>query len=172
MKVIEKELIIQENGMICASQEAETRRYNKYIGKSGRIWLVADQKNKADNVYVEGGKNSEGFAGRTINFKLVDGGEISLKGPWHSNTGSLYSDTGVDLRNEFLTYVVVALRHKYEGWYKVIMIDVLYKDESPQIGCYDRGRKIAKKIANELKMTVCCHIKTKGGSSTGPVEPD
>jgi len=45
--------------MICASADAEDRRYHKHVGKSGKIWLVADQEDCAGNVYVEGGPNSE-----------------------------------------------------------------------------------------------------------------
>ena len=57
----ENDYVIHRQPMICASAEAESRRYRKYVGKSGRIYLVADQPDAGANVYVEGGPKGRGI---------------------------------------------------------------------------------------------------------------
>jgi len=166
--------IIDRQPMLCGHSEAEERRYKKVIGKSGRIWLYAIQDNPADNIYVSGGKNSDGFGGRTLSFTLEDGTIEELKAPWHTNSDDLYSNTGVDLRDKHLTFVVVGKGRKTyrtrQGWVDKI-IEVLYQDEKPTIGEFDRGEKLAQPIANKLKQTIYCYSQSQGGSSNSPIEP-
>jgi hypothetical protein len=165
--------IEESSRMICASAEAEERRYKLYTGKSGRRWLVAIQPNEADNVYVEGGPNSNGFAGRTLDFTLENGEVISLKGPWHTNADSLFEDTGVDIRDKHLTFTVIGLdRTHTDRGYRTIINDVIYKDKESTIGEYYRGTKIAMQLAKELNKPVMCYSKSEGGSSCGFVYPD
>jgi len=159
--------------MICGSYEAEIRKYKMYMGKGGRRWLVAIQPNEADDIYVEGGPNSDGFAGRTLNFTLESGEVVSLKGPWHTSSGSLFEDAGVDIRDKHLTFTVIGLdRGVTDVGYRAIIKDVIYKDEKPTIGEYYRGTKIAMKLAKELNKPVMCYSKSTGGSSRGLVYPD
>jgi hypothetical protein len=159
--------------MICGSYEAEIRKYKLYLGKSGLRWLAAIQPNEADDIYVEGGPNSDGFAGRTLNFTLDSGEVVSLKGPWHTSAGSLFNDTGVDLRDKYLTFVVIGLgRASTDVGYRTIIKDVIYIDEKPTIGEYYRGTKIAMKLAKELNKPVMCYSKSTGGSSSCLVYPD
>lgn len=166
--------IIERQPMFSGSYEAENRKYRKIIGKSGRIWLYAIQDNPADNIYVSGGSNSEGFGGRTLSFTLEGGGKAELKGPWHTNSDDLYSNTGVDLRNKHLTFVVISKGRQHvltkNGW-KDVMIDVLYKDKQAIVGEFDRGKKLAQSIANKLKQTIYCYSQSQGGSSNSPIEP-
>jgi hypothetical protein len=160
--------------MICGSYEAEIRKYKMYMGKSGRRWLVAIQPNEADDIYVEGGPNSNGFAGRTLNFTLEGGEVVSLKGPWHSSSGSLFGDTGVDIRDKHLTFTVIGLdrTHTEDRSYRTIIKDIIYQDKEPVIGEYYRGTKIAMKLAKELNKPVMCYSKSTGGGSSGLVYPD
>jgi hypothetical protein len=159
--------------MICGSYEAEFRKYKMYIGKSGKRWLVAIQPNEADDIYVEGGPNSDGFAGRTLNFILESAEVVSLKGPWHTRADSLFQDTEIDLREKYLTFVVIGLdRGCTDVGYRTIIKDVIYKDEKPTIGEYYRGTKIAMKLAKELNKPVMCYSKSTGGSYSGLVYPD
>lgn len=159
---------------ICASEEAETRRYHMVRGKSGRLWFVADQPDMAGNVYVEGGKGSNGFAGRWLTFPLVDGRTVKTKGPWHTNSDALFKDTGIDIRDTYLTRVIVAKDQGSTGAPKWIsyFVDVVYFEEEPQMGHFGRGDEIATKIANELGQPVQCFRSSMGGSSRGPVYPD
>jgi len=166
--------IIERQPMLCGQSEAEERRYKKVIGKSDRIWLYAIQDNPADNIYVSGDKNSDGFGGRTLSFTLEDGTTEELRGPWHTNSDALYGDTGVDLRNKCLTFVVISRDRKSiqtERRYTTKMIDILYKDDKPTIGKFERGKIIAQKLANKLKQTIYCYSQSQGGSSNSPIEP-
>lgn len=165
---------IKNQSMTCGSYEAEQRRYKKAIGKSGRTWLYAIQGNPADNIYVSGGESSDGFGGRTLSFTLEDGTIEKLSGPWHANSDALYGDTGVDLRNKHLTFVIVSRGRKgiqTEQGYTTKMIDVLYKDKQAIVGEFDRGKKLAQSIANKLKQTVYCYTQSQGGSSNSPINP-
>lgn len=160
--------------MICGSAEAEKRAYKKLIGKSGKTWLVAVQDNPADNVYVSGGKGSQGFAGRTLEFELEDGSIEKLVGPWHSNSDALFADTGYDVRDKYLTFGVIGLgrEHRNGCGGGVTITDVLYQDKDWVLGTFDRVEKIAQKLANELGKTVMKFSKSRGGSSCGQVKPE
>jgi len=163
---------LEHQQMTCGSSEAESRKYIPLITKEGYLWLVADQPNMGDNVYFcSFDPKSDGFGGRTLHFELVDGTSIDLPGPWHGNTDSLFHDTGIDIRDTHLTFVVVAKDRKHEGW-QCTYTDVLYKDDEPKVGLFDRGEAIAKEWANKLKQPVMCYRQSQGGSSDGPVYPD
>lgn len=168
----DNDFVVQRQPMVCGSAEAEKRRYHKHVGKSGKIWLVADQPNAAANIYVEGGPNSDGFAGRTLTFPLVDGGEVSLRGPWHTNSDGLFADTGVDVRDKHYTYVVISRRRESGEHYESIMVDVLYRDDEPQLGSFHRGDELARQWAREIDAPVFLYSESEGGSSCGQVKPD
>jgi len=166
--------IIEEQPMRCGSYEAEIRKYKKVIGKSGRVYLYAIQDNPADNIYVSGDKNSDGFGGRTLSFTLENGTIEELRGPWQTNSDDLYNNTGVDLRGKHLTFVVIGKDRKSiqtKQGYVTKMIDILYKDDKPIIGKFERGKIIAQKLANKLKQTIYCYSQSQGGSSNSPIEP-
>ena len=163
--------LVKHEQMLCGSYEAEVRKYNKYIDTSGKIWLVADQPNKADNIYVQGGVNSDGFGGRELSFTLVDDTVIKLKGPWHTNSEALYSATGVDVRDTHLTFGCVSRARDYEG-NKTNMVDVIYIDEQPTLGLFQRIANIAKNLVNKHKCTLYTYTQSQSGSSCGPVNYD
>lgn len=167
--------------MFSGSAEAAKHKYHKYVGKSGRIWLVADIPNAGENVYVEGGPNSDGFGGSELKFELQGSDEIvTLKGPWHSNSEALFEDTGVDVRDRFYTFCVIAKWRDTEidpinrHYPRTVMNGVLYRDEQPVLGSFDRPeiKKLAKDFANSLQHSVYVYKETRGGSSNVPVDPD
>ena len=176
--------IIKSQPMLCGSYEAEIRKYRKVIGKSGKTWLYAMQENSAENIYVSasprefepGYRGFQGFGGRTLFFTLENGEIEELRAPWQSNSDDLFVDTGVDLRDKHLTFVVIGLgraRRKIENKYYVdVMVDVIYKDEKPTLGRYDRGKQIAQRLANEMNKMVFCYSQSQGGSSSSPIEPE
>lgn len=164
--------VVQRQPMRSGQGEAQSRRYYLYTGKSGKRWLVADQDNAAANVYVEGGPNSDGFGGATLTFPLVDGSEIKLKGPWHGNSDALFEDTGIDVRDRHYTFVVVSRRRESGEHYELIHADVLYKDDTPQLGNFHRGDLIAREWAQKLNEIVYLYSASEGGSSSGQVKPD
>lgn len=170
--------------MICGSTDAEKRRYKKLIGKSGRTWLVSIQDDAAGNVYVSanpkentpGYKGFQGFGGRTLHFVLEDETKLDLTGPWHSNASALFEDTNYDVRDKHLTFGVVGLGREWKTERgccgPVTITNVIYKDSDWIIGEYNRINKIAQELANKLNKTVIKFVKSHGGSSCGPVEPE
>ncbi len=152
--------------------EAQKRKYNRYIDATDRIWLVADQENAADNIYCSDGKHSTGMEGRVIEFDLVDGSTVDIQGPRHSNSSALFAATGIDVRDKYSTFVVIALDMEYRvSISRPTMIDVQHLDKNWTIGEYERGDKLAQQIANKLNKTVYRYIKSKGGCTSGPIKP-
>lgn len=158
-------IITRSYQMFCGQTEAVERRYFRHDDPKGRVWLVADQPNAGDNVYYHDPKdlNSQGFGGATLDFPLVDGGDYSAKGAWHSNSSALLDSTGVDVTAQHLTFVVISKGREYEGE-ETVMLDVVYKDEAPQIGTFDRYKEIAAKLP---KGRYCYYSESHGGSSNG-----
>jgi hypothetical protein len=183
---------------LCGQSEAQDRKYFKHIGKSGKIWLVADQPNSADSIYVEGGPNSKGFGGSTLEFQLVSSESIKcatpsdihrakngfhsdtfkyaetikLKGPWHSNDSALFADTGIDIRDKHYTLVVIGEEVKYGKHYETIVHKVLYKEEEPVLGFFHRGDILGREWAQKFGQRVFTYRQSRGGSTLGFVEPD
>ena len=52
------------------------------------------------------------------------------------------------------------------------MVDVLYRDEAPQLGSFHRGDMLAREWAKEVGVPVFLYSQSKGGSSCGQVKPD
>lgn len=159
---------IKRSGMICGSAEAEERVYQKVVGKNG-VWLIAVQPNAADNVYLHDPEDtdSHGFAGRTIKFPLKDGSTYKAKGPWHSNSNALFIDTGVDVRDQHETFVVLSKGRKTTGppRYEMLLTDVVYIDDKPTLGKLNRDEELAEKFP-EAKFS---YSESRSGSSCGPI---
>jgi hypothetical protein len=160
--------------MISGQAEAQIRTYEMYVGKSGRAWFVPYlQTDKADNIYVTDSadwlKRGNGFGGTTLRLNLKDGSDFALRGGWHSNAEGLLEDTGVDVTDTHLTYGAVGLS-RVENAYMTIG-DLIYKDEEPTMGKYNRIRTIAVEYANEHNVTVYYCVQSTGGGSCGPIKP-
>ncbi|MFW9874523.1 MAG: hypothetical protein ACFFG0_15560 [Candidatus Thorarchaeota archaeon] len=163
---------IKHRLMTCGSDEAESRKYFRLLGKDGKLWLVANQPNAADNIYVEGSKSDkntgfEGFGGRTLTFTLVHGQEIKLKGPWHSNANSLLYATGVDIRDKHLTWGCIGKSWKSGPDWQGTILDVIHMDKEPVIGEFNRIEKLANEVAKELGMELYYYKQSQGGSTSG-----
>ena len=172
------DFVIKPMPQVCASAEAESNKYHMVRQPNGYVFLWKDGPSAADNIYCgwdDPDKREEGFGGRTLTFDLVEGGSISLHGPWHTNADHLYRATKVDLRNQYSTFVVVAKYREYkhdENGYQTVYKDVLHQDEGWVISDFDRGNRIALKLANKLGHEVFCYQQSSGGSSDGPVYPE
>lgn len=149
--------------------------FEHYVGNSGKAWLVPAVTvlpNQADHIYVtayaDWNKFGTGFGGRTLVMPLIDGGYFHLKGGWHSRAEALLADTGIDTRNQRLTYGAVAL-HRTSS---MDLFGILYEDTSPQLGTDDRIVKIAQKIANERNEPVFYSYLSAGGASSAMVKPE
>lgn len=155
-----------EREMKCGQSEAQERIYKKIDDSSGRVWLIAKQPNEADNIYYHDprDKGSQGFSGSTLAFRLEDGSVYEAKGPWHSNSDSLYKATGYDIRDKSAAQVAIGL--EYRSGFMTIG-KVIYLDEVPVIGKFDRDKDIALKFANQLNRPVMRLRKSASGSSLG-----
>ena len=164
------EFVTDEYSMFSGQAEAVARLYNKYVGKSGNTWLVAQQEQAAEEVYVTNNpanSGGEGFGGATLSMPLVEGGVFLLRGGWHTNADSLFKDTGVDVRNTHRTFVVLSKERDStnDGSWRTVMRGIVYKDSEPVLGSFDRYKELIKQHP-EAKFY---YSKSKGGSSLGPV---
>lgn len=161
-------------GMVAEDALVGVRTFKKYVGKSGKIWMVAIQSNPADSIYVSGGEHSEGMAGRTFTFKLEDGTTEDIKGPWHTNSNALLKDTGIDIRDLHSTFGVIGMDRSYgsNGIHPVTIHDVLHLDSDWTLGTFDRIEQLAQIFANNHLKPVCYFVKSKGGSSCGYAKPE
>lgn len=158
--------------MFSASADAESLLYKLIIGKSGRRWLYNDEKfNAAANIYVEGARGSQGFGGRGIVFRLIEGGEICLAGPWCSNSDSFFKDTGIDLRNRHATWGCIGRRREHHNE-RTAVCDLIYFDTAPVEGDFSRVEKLAANLSDSRGELLYYYSMSNGGSSCGPVNWD
>ena len=168
------ELIIGGNfttppySMFSGIAEAASHKYHKYIGKSGKIWLVGDETACAESIYVDGGVGSLGFGGRTMTFELIDGSTIDLIGPWHSNTESLFADTGIDIRDKFYTWGCIGTDRHFSNGNSGIS-NLIYFDTDPVLGPYNRIKTLAKQLSEERQQCLYYYSESRSGSSLGRV---
>lgn len=155
--------------MFSASADAESGVYKLVTGKGGRRWLYNDEKfNAGANIYVEGRKGSQGFAGRTIRFPLLDGGFVELTGPWASNSVSLFEETGVDLRERHATWGCIGLRREHRNE-RTAICDIIWFDKEPIEGSFNRVEELAIELSNSRGEPLYYYSMSHGGSSCGPV---
>ncbi len=164
------EFVTEDYQMFSGQGEAVRNKYYKYVGKSGNTWLVADSDHAAENVYVTDSprnNGTRGFGGATLKMELVDGGIFELHGGWHGNAGAFFDDTGIDIRNQYRTFVVLAKEREgtNDGTYRTVFRGIVYKDDKPTLGNFDRYKDLIKQYP-EAKYYYSC---SRGGSSSGPV---
>lgn len=150
----------------------ENVRYVKYIGKK-YTWYVPNIHNSADLIHVDThNKNSEGYGGSFRTFNLVTGDSEKVKAPWHSNSEALKDDTGVDLTRNHLTFVVISKGRAQTKDYKLVMKNVLYIDQKPQIGSFVRHKEHAKPFVEDAMKngeSLFYYVESSGGSSCGSI---
>lgn len=155
--------------------EAAKHRYHVVpnLKPGGKRWLYADIPNAADEIYVDGGKGSDGFGGRTLTFELVDGTTVDFIGPWHANPHDMLKETGVDLRGKHLTQGIAAFVCELGDVYKPDTYrEVVHYDAQPAIGALDRIKHIAQAIANETGRHVRYGSVSNGGGQGGGCGPE
>jgi len=177
--VIEDEYIIKRQPMYSGQADAAARQYFRYTGRSGRTWLVADQPNAADHIFVSavykpGDRSSfKGFGGAALVFPIVGQDVVTLTGPWHTNSEAFLADVGVDIRDRHLTFVVVARERVWaEGSYEPTYKGLLYlEDGVGVVGSFNRGDHIAEDFADLMGEPVYLYSASPGGSSSMKVAP-
>lgn len=171
VEIIAKNVVLGNDAMLCGSYEAEVRTYQKVVDRNGHVWLIANQPNRADNVYHHDprDKNSRGFAGRTLSFAIDDGTVYEAMGPWHTNSQALFEATGVDVRETHSTICAIGLKL---GDSYMSVGDVFYLEKEYVLGRYERYEAIAERFANELQRPVYYNMRSQGGGSGGWSYPD
>jgi len=165
----------------------------KYFVVQGaaRVWVYPDCPNPADYVHQsaslreleQGYFGFMGYGGASLKFelvpnqRLVEGPGVKyesdsvlvLRAPWHSNSEEMYQDTGIDIRDGSLTYVVVSEGHEplpYSMWGKLTY--VLYQDpDGGIVGPFGRGDGIAGSWAQKLGKAVYRVSISMGGGVGG-----
>jgi hypothetical protein len=158
--------------------EDSCRKYFLYIEEGGRRWVVsATDENCAEYIYVDGGKGSQGFGGARLRFQLAPCGYVEFEGPWHSNSDSFFKATGIDVRDKYRTWGIVARRRTFVknenmgSTMPYILEDILHFDPMPVLGRFNRVRDIAQELADKLDETIYYFDSSRGGSSCGPMDP-
>ncbi len=159
-----------DSPMISGIGEVQERVFKEIKGKKGKRWFVAVQNNEADNIYVETTECNNGFCGRKMKFKLQDGSIVTAIGPWHSNSGALYKDTGYDCRNKHLTYGIVAKERIYVGG-QTKYVNVVFVDTEFTLGSFNRIDDIAQFFANKFGQRIYYAVKTMGGGRSSYCDP-
>lgn len=160
--------------MVSARGEIEERPFKMLVGKTGRRWFVACQEAEADNIYVEGGKNSQGMGGATCPFLLESGETVNIQGPWKTGADGLFGETGYDAREKYTSQGIIALGKEYGSPWPApdLFTDVLHHDKESVIGAFDRIENMAQEYANKLGKKVWMSVVTAGGGHAGWKDPE
>lgn len=87
---------------------------------------------------------------------------------------ALFKDTGVDVRNQYATRLILSRKVEYpKNYYGFMpdMIDVVYYEEDFVEGEFDRPNKKAEQIVNETGEPLHYFIETSGGAQSGLMKP-
>lgn len=168
-------VMIERMAMFSASHQQSLSVYDHHIGKSGQHWFVATGNDRGGKCYVwdPRDRDSRGFAGRTLTFRLSDGTTMVVKGPWHSNSDALFADTGVDVRNEHVTWGCIGLNRVYRrnnaGDSIGYITEVVYFDPTPMVGPFNRVDDYAIYLQKTTRAHLYVFSMSVGGSHHGPV---
>lgn len=163
-----------------ASAEAAARKYHDVTIGPDEHYLYADEPNAGDHVYhgfSNPEKKGEGFAGRTLVFELVDGGSVTLYGPFHCGPGGLLKH-GIDLTCRHRTRGVIAKAYEHiplqesKGYFGQRRYkDLVHLDEDWVIGDFNRIEDLAQELADKHGCMMYYHSESDGGSISSRKEP-
>lgn len=138
------------------------------VGTSGRVWLYQEGESR---VHVSGGPGSRGFGGSTVSFTLADGlGKIDLVGPWASNADSFFKDTGIDVRNNFVTWGCVGRGREYDSnTGETRITDLIWFDLEATKGDFERVDFEAWALQEKSDVPLYAYVESEGGSHHGSV---
>lgn len=139
MEILHKELAIT-----CHPMPQEGQVIYRKVVTDDKYWFIPTNiVDMASRIFCEfrSGKNTGGFGGGSLTLQLEDGTthKTANGACWHSNPGSLLSNTGINLTEKCLTRCIISLDK--EGY---IMKDVVYEDENYTLGSYYRGDLLAR----------------------------
>lgn len=140
--------------------------YNKIKGRSGDIWYYKDGKFAGDYIYVSNNDKS-GFYGHIICFKLVNGKVDEIVGPWHSNSETLFADTGINLTNKHATFIVLA-KTKHDN----VLNDIIYTDEFFIESEFNRYKILAEYYSKLCNCDIYYYQEYSGGKIVGKIDKE
>lgn len=138
--------------------------FTKYECPHG-FFYVTTGEDCANHIYFRGRENySNGFAGRTLSFKMEDGTIEYVQGPWNSNTDSLFTLVGIDYRKMHKTQGIISKQRPNEQ-YIHRKEDIIHFDENPVTGSFNRIEDLAKKLSKEMGISLYYEKISCGGGS-------
>lgn len=158
---------------VMATIKGEDPEFYRKVQKGPFTWFVPNNGNPS-KINWHNPRDENGYGGSVVKFPLEDGSICDVKGPWCRTADTLFEVTGIDLRNNHLTFGIIALERqsvKHKGMtndYK----GVLYVDEDETVGDFDRIPKLAQKMANERGENVVYQVITAGGGQLGTKRPE
>ena len=173
-----KEIIITHDNL---PRENRELIYHKIVGKT-KTWVYPiNALSPASGVHCSassrenepGYQGFRGYGGSTLTFSLEGGTKEKMTGPWNSSAEALFSDTGVDIRDQYLTYVIIAKKREQDQKYRTIFKDIVYQDKKPMLGQFHRGDLLARELARKNRVKKLYLFRhSMGGSKTSPIYAD
>lgn len=162
--------------MTCGSAIAESHKLKQIKGRTRWWFYDPNASSPASSIYcsnsLDPSVGGEGFGGRTLTLQIDDGSTFLLRGGWHANPDSMFADTGVDIRNQSRTFVVIAKGYRHDpnarNAFRGVYTGVLYKDPTPDglLGYFDRYKELL-----ELFPEAQCYFSKSEGGSCGSARP-
>lgn len=148
--------------------------FEKYKGLRDDYWYVGMNDSPANQIFhtpperetKDSWQGFRGFGGRTLSFMLKDGTVDKVEGPWHVSADALYRNTGVDVRRTYYTWGCIA-----EGREDSIYRNVIYRDDLPSRGSFNRIPRYALTLCRQLNMPLYVYIKSYGGTADVIYDP-
>ena len=155
--------------MVSAQAEGMEKEWHIALGKKHAIWLYHPERS---GVWCSGGPGSRGCGGSTVPFKLAGGlGTISLVGPWHSNAGQFLEETGIDVRDQFVTWGCVGTERLYAtNTGRSGIGNLIWFDKEPTKGKFQRVEFFAWELQQLYPgQKLYMYSESEGGSTLGQV---
>lgn len=154
-----------------AGGKLQETTFTMHVGRDGLLWLVpgtGDPENiwLHDPSTLKRSPAAQGMGGATLTFPLEDGRGLALKAPWMSNPEALLEHTGIDLTGNYLSRVTVSLDQPDwvgGGYSHLEAEDVLYTEDTDQVGTWNRGRDVAQRVLRQAGATAGYIIVNRNG---------
>lgn len=157
--------------VVSAIENLKSNIYKLLIGKDGTRWVVACVENAADYVYCDGGKGSQGFGGRTLEFELEDGSKVAFEGPWQCDAAALLEATGYDVTDKKLVRGIIAEERTDINNSTILCKKVHHYDVKPVLRNYYTIHQKAEALANKLNKPIYWAQVSIGGSVISIANP-
>lgn len=143
----------------------ESVEWELVIGKSGTYWLYDPE---GSDCYCSSAPGYRGFGGSPVTFPRKEGLSTILLGPWHSNTHALFADTGIDRRDQHLTWGCVGTGRDFDGNLgRDRLTGIVWFDPEPTRGEFERVWRHAVELEREIGVPLFYMRVSAGGSECG-----